>query len=109
MASPLNQMLAIVFTLLQRKDMFPPNSSVVPSHSNPAMVMIIRPSRLTCWKYIPLSILIPQHWLVKAYPTQENITLWQYYGHFVDYQQLWAYVSNITDFVDEANSQNKRA
>ena len=95
MASPLNQMLAIIsFTLLQSNDMFPANSRCAKSlqscYGNGYMAL----------KTIMLEVHPAFHtypsMLVKAYPTQENLTLWQYYGHFIDYQQLRAYVSNIT-------------
>jgi hypothetical protein len=100
MDSPLNQMSAIVFTLLQSsKDMFPANYKCTKSLQScygdgyKALMMIMLDVHPAFHTY-PST-------LVKAYPTQENLTLHQYYGRFTNYQQLRAYVSDITLSLDD--------
>jgi hypothetical protein len=92
-------MLAIVFTLLQSKDMFPPNSRCA------KLLQSCYSDGYKALKTIMLEVHPAFHtypsMLVKAYPMQENLTLQQYYGWFVDYQQLRAYVSNITLSLDD--------
>ena len=61
------------------------------------------PDRLHTWglssiQVCYVNLAVEPEWVSMpfSYPTQDTLILHQYYGHFVDYQQLQAYVSDIT-------------
>ena len=101
MAVPLESMSRPLFSILQRKDMFPPGSN---------LAGIVQSCYGNGYQSL-LQVIFNSHpafhpqpsTLITSYPKQRGLSLNEYFMLFKDFLQLRAYISNITQDLSHSN------
>lgn len=99
MQIPIEKMANPIFRLLSKKDMFPRNSRL------PAIIRScdgdgFRALKAVLFKSHPVFFDQPST-LITAYPKQRELSVLEYYKLFTDYEQLRAFIANVTATLDE--------